>query len=657
MSETIGSSTIDDYDLLNFIGKGGSGEVYKAKEKKSSNIVAIKMISKTKIRSLNTHKRIRQEVEIHHRLKHPSIVELYGFFEDSSYVYLVQELCCGGDFYSYLKKAQQLSLTEIKHFFFQIVQGLSYLHKHGIIHRDLTWSNILLCSDKKTVKISDFGISTRLTEPDQMHKTFCGTPEFISPEIASNKNHGLSSDIWSLGCILYTLFLRHPPFKSKNMQETMMRAINEEISIPKHIPVDAADLIKLLLNKNPQKRPDINDILKHKFFSAKTTLSSTDSGIYFSTESNTRSKCTINPKLSLPTLKSVPETYSDQKKDTSFSKNQNTTMNSKKDFQPLNSIRLGEYTYAKNDVSLQIKPNSWIKVDKMKNIEANKLNFGDIIEISPDGLQIFASQESANSENIYYVKYSFDNMPKILWKNYKFASKFTKLLRTKTQKITWFNPGCKVLLMESGDFYYTTKSIMIIIYANSERCKLYQNGKLSLIFTYINSPSDDPCYKHFKNDILTSKTLYEQILIVEKQLEDLNLESIFPALIGKIDDLSTSKKTLTVTKESIHLPQFLQEKFQNSSNFDKEFENENKVKSWKYIHDIGWVVASQNEMSVHFTDNNSILTILNETIEYKDSTGRLIDHNDPIVQKKIKTLPSILKKYNQLCLSNSFNNK
>ena len=125
--------------------------------------------------------RVRKEVEIHSRLKHPSILELYNYFEDDTYVYLVLEICDHGELYTYLKSVStKLNESEVCHYMKQVIQGLLYLHSHGILHRDLTLANLLLSGDMN-VKIGDFGLATQLTVPDEKHFTMCGTPNYISP--------------------------------------------------------------------------------------------------------------------------------------------------------------------------------------------------------------------------------------------------------------------------------------------------------------------------------------------------------------------------------------------------------------------------------------------------------------------------------------------
>lgn len=125
--------------------------------------------------------RVTNEVEIHWQLDHPSILSLYSYFEDSTNVYLVMELCQQGELYKYIqKRGQPLSENEARGVLKSIVRGLEYLHSHGIIHRDLKLSNLLL-TDKMDVKIADFGLAVKLNTPEGEQKTMCGTPNYISP--------------------------------------------------------------------------------------------------------------------------------------------------------------------------------------------------------------------------------------------------------------------------------------------------------------------------------------------------------------------------------------------------------------------------------------------------------------------------------------------
>ncbi|XP_035710427.1 serine/threonine-protein kinase PLK4-like [Folsomia candida] len=220
--------------------------------------------------------RVNQEVTIHSRLKHSSILKLFTFFEDESYVYLVLEYCFNGDFQRYLRNhsrimSEQEAYTIMK----QLVEGLLYLHSHRIIHRDITLANILLTKDMN-IKISDFGLAIQLERADQKQMTICGTPNYMSPEVATHEPHGLSTDVWGLGILLYTCLVGKPPFETENgLKSTLTRVVMSDIKFPAFVSLEAKDLIRALLQKNPIDRINLKNILDHSFilkFQAKNSV-------------------------------------------------------------------------------------------------------------------------------------------------------------------------------------------------------------------------------------------------------------------------------------------------------------------------------------------------------------------------------------------------
>lgn len=259
--------TIDDYQVLNLLGKGGFACVYRARSNKTGEEVAIKMIDKKLMKAAGMAARVKKEVEIHSRLKHPSILELYNYFEDSNYVYLVLEICHNGELNRYLKaNCKVLSETEARHYMVQIVSGMLYLHSHGILHRDLTLANLLL-TKTMDVKIADFGLATQLSYTEEKHFTMCGTPNYISPEIAMRSAHGLEADVWSLGCMLYTFLVGKPPFDTDAVRSTLNRVITAAFDLPDHLSPEAKDLLQCLLKKNPKERLALTEVFTHPFMS------------------------------------------------------------------------------------------------------------------------------------------------------------------------------------------------------------------------------------------------------------------------------------------------------------------------------------------------------------------------------------------------------
>ncbi|KAG7307639.1 hypothetical protein JYU34_007860 [Plutella xylostella] len=256
---------IQDYELLEHLGKGGFAHVYRARCQRTGLFVAIKMIDKALMASAGMIGRVRQEVTIHSRLKHPAILELFTFFEDAHYVYLVLELAHNGELAKHFKLGTRgLSEKAAADIFRQVVSGVLYLHTHNIIHRDLSLNNLLLTKDLN-VKIADFGLATQLNGPDEKHVTMCGTPNYISPEVAMRELHGLPADVWGLGCMLYTLLVGSPPFHTQHVKTTLNKVINADYKIPAELSLQAQDLLQKLLCKDPIKRITLKAIMEHPF--------------------------------------------------------------------------------------------------------------------------------------------------------------------------------------------------------------------------------------------------------------------------------------------------------------------------------------------------------------------------------------------------------
>ncbi|KAJ3613692.1 hypothetical protein NHX12_019938 [Muraenolepis orangiensis] len=245
--------------------EGSFACVYRAKSINTGVDVAIKMIDKKAMHKAGMVQRVTNEVEIHCRLKHPSILELYNYFEDSNYVYLVLEMCHNGEMGRHLKDRKvPFSEDEARHFMHQIVKGMLYLHTHGIMHRDLTMSNLLLTSNMN-IKIGDFGLATQLKLPTEKHFTMCGTPNYISPEVATRSAHGLESDVWSLGCMFYAFLIGRPPFDTDTVKHTLSKVVLGEYQMPGHVTPEAQDLIRQLLQRDPAQRPSLSAVLDHPF--------------------------------------------------------------------------------------------------------------------------------------------------------------------------------------------------------------------------------------------------------------------------------------------------------------------------------------------------------------------------------------------------------
>jgi polo-like kinase 4 len=177
--------SIEGYHLGTQVGKGAFGQVYQATLKGSNQPhtkvgYAIKIIDKQLIMTAEMIQRVKNEVSIHSTLNHPNILRLFHFFEDDRNVYLIMEYCEQGELFKLLKRNGPFSEEQARRFVKDIVHGLAYLHSHGIIHRDLKLSNILLTSNGDA-KIADFGLAVRQSNPFHEQKTMCGTPNYLPP--------------------------------------------------------------------------------------------------------------------------------------------------------------------------------------------------------------------------------------------------------------------------------------------------------------------------------------------------------------------------------------------------------------------------------------------------------------------------------------------
>ena len=207
------------------------------------------------------------EIKIHRSIKNQYVCQFQHFFEDSENVYILLELCSNQSMNELLKRRKRLHELEVQCYTVQIVQSLKYLHSHRIIHRDLKLGNLFL-NDKMEIKLGDFGLATKLDFDGEKKRTICGTPNYIAPEVLEGKaGHSYEVDIWSLGVIIYTLIIGKPPFETTDVKATYRRIRQNNYSFPDHISISnaAKDLIKAILNGDPKKRPNLEEIEAHAF--------------------------------------------------------------------------------------------------------------------------------------------------------------------------------------------------------------------------------------------------------------------------------------------------------------------------------------------------------------------------------------------------------
>lgn len=255
--------TIDDFILGKPLGRGKFGEVWMAKEKHKGYIVALKIIKRSSVLTKETAKQIRREIEIHRKLKHKNILRMYGFFYDSERLYLILEYAGKGEFFKLLnnkKFSEQTTSIYIK----QLIDALIYMHDSDVIHRDIKPENLILGCDNN-LKLADFGWAVK--NNDKKRNTFCGTLEYLSPEMLNNQVHDHNIDVWCLGILTYEFLVGKPPFdiKPRSLREAKRKIINCDLIKPDGMSTIAFNFIESLVVNEKEKRICLKRALKHPF--------------------------------------------------------------------------------------------------------------------------------------------------------------------------------------------------------------------------------------------------------------------------------------------------------------------------------------------------------------------------------------------------------
>jgi serine/threonine protein kinase len=265
------SNIIGNYNLGKTIGEGTFGKVKLGIHIQTQEKVAIKVLEKDRICDVSDIERVSREIHILKLIRHPDIIQLYEviliqIIETPRKLYLIMEYASGGELFEYIVKQKKIREKEACKFFQQLVAGVEYINKLNVVHRDLKPENLLL-DHKQNIKIVDFGLSNTY-KPGELLKTACGSPCYAAPEmIAGKKYEGLKADLWSCGVILFAMICGYLPFEDSNTNTLYKKILAGEYQFPKFISSEAKDLIKGVLNVEPETRFSIEDIRKHTWFS------------------------------------------------------------------------------------------------------------------------------------------------------------------------------------------------------------------------------------------------------------------------------------------------------------------------------------------------------------------------------------------------------
>ncbi|XP_070820382.1 cGMP-dependent protein kinase 2 [Chaetodon trifascialis] len=265
------SRPFDHLEVIATLGVGGFGRVELVKVQDKDVTFALKVIKKKHVVDNRQEEHIHSERKILAEARSPFVVKLYRTFKDNKYVYMLLEACLGGEVWSLLRDRGSFDEATAKFCVGCVTEAFDYLHRKGVLYRDLKPENLMLDTEGY-IKLVDFGFAKKI-RCGQKTWTFCGTPEYVAPEIILNKGHNFSVDFWSLGILVFELLTGSPPFSGSDQMMTytfILKGI-EKMDFPKKVTKRPEDLIRKLCRRNPSERlgnlkNGITDIKKHRWF-------------------------------------------------------------------------------------------------------------------------------------------------------------------------------------------------------------------------------------------------------------------------------------------------------------------------------------------------------------------------------------------------------
>ena len=279
----VGYSNLSEiYEIRQVLGKGKFGLVKLGIHRGSGRKVAIKIINKKLVTAIDVQQ-VKTEIDILKIAKHPNIIQLYDVFENENYIYIIMEYCAGGDLFSYIeKRGFRLPETRAAEIIHKLSTAVYFLHEYGVVHRDLKPENILMTdnSSNADIRLVDFGLG-KIIGPGEMCTDPFGTFSYVAPEVLKEKPYSFKVDLFAIGIIAYLLVAGFLPFDHETSEKEIARQTVYEptpfpISIWKNISNEARMFVDNLLQKNPEKRMDIKEVLQHKWlqkFNAKESIS------------------------------------------------------------------------------------------------------------------------------------------------------------------------------------------------------------------------------------------------------------------------------------------------------------------------------------------------------------------------------------------------
>ncbi|KAM8895112.1 ribosomal protein S6 kinase alpha-2-like isoform 2-T2 [Spinachia spinachia] len=262
------------FQLLKVLGQGSYGKVFLVRKIRGvdrGQLYAMKVLKKA---TLKVRDRVRSKMErdILAEVNHPFIVKLHYAFQTEGKLYLILDFLRGGDLFTRLSKEVMFTEDDVKFYLAELALALDHLHSLGIIYRDLKPENILL-DEEGNIKITDFGLSKEAIDNDKRAYSFCGTIEYMAPEVVNRRGHTQSADWWSFGVLMFEMLTGSLPFQGKDRKETMALILKAKLGMPQFLSTEVQSLLRALFKRNPANRlgagPDgVEEIKRHRFFAS-----------------------------------------------------------------------------------------------------------------------------------------------------------------------------------------------------------------------------------------------------------------------------------------------------------------------------------------------------------------------------------------------------
>ncbi|KAI1903140.1 hypothetical protein AGOR_G00024140 [Albula goreensis] len=261
------------FDIRKVLGQGSFGKVFLVRKKTgpdAGQLYAMKVLRKATLK-VRDRVRTKMERDILVEVNHPFIVKLHYAFQTEGKLYLILDFLRGGDLFTRLSKEVMFTEEDVKFYLAELALALDHLHSLGIIYRDLKPENILLDEDGH-IKLTDFGLSKESIDHENKAYSFCGTVEYMAPEVVNRRGHTHSADWWSYGVLMFEMLTGTLPFQGKDRKETMTMILKAKLGMPQFLSVEAQSLLRNLFKRNPGNRlgagPDgVEEIKRHPFYS------------------------------------------------------------------------------------------------------------------------------------------------------------------------------------------------------------------------------------------------------------------------------------------------------------------------------------------------------------------------------------------------------